>query len=128
MSRLPRMCPIFGMFARLVGIVEHYLDSHGRKVVMFRYISFAAIVALMFSASAVAQSADENAQQRLNNADELILIDDPEPVETEYFLAEGAATAEIVTDEELEMEAVALAALTDDMEGDMAAMPDIVED
>ena len=67
-------------------------------------------------------------RSRTNAKVKPVLIDDPEPVETEYFLAEGAADAEIVSDEDLQMESAALAALADEVEGDMAAMPEIMEE
>ena len=59
---------------------------------------------------------------------ERVLIADPEPVETEYFLAQGAATAEIVDDEELLADAAALVALSEEHDGDMAAMPEVMEE
>ncbi|MEO9969475.1 MAG: hypothetical protein ABJG15_06535 [Hyphomonadaceae bacterium] len=91
--------------------------------------SYFAVTAMMFlSGAATAQESDQSTQERVAETSDQILIDDPEPVATEYFLAEGAANADIVTDEELEMEADALAALTDDLEGDMAAMSEMIEE
>ena len=91
--------------------------------------SYLAAIAMMFlSGAAIAQESDEPTQDPLAVESDQILIDDPEPVATEYFLAEGAANADIVSDEELELEADALAALSDDLEGDMAAMSEMVEE
>ena len=58
---------------------------------------------------------------------ERVLIADPDPVETEYFLAQGAAASEVVDDEELIADAAALVALSEEHDGDMAAMPEAME-
>jgi len=96
---------------------------------MLKPVLVAAIVGLVFANPAFGQETSIDAQNASAPEEiERVLIADPEPGETEYFLAQGAATAEVVTEEELEMEAGALAALAEDMEGDMAAMPEVLEE
>lgn len=67
-------------------------------------------------------------EEQRHETGELILIADPEPVETEYFLAQGAGASEIVDNDEEMADAAALAALADGMDGDMAAMPEVIEE
>ncbi|MEL7454027.1 MAG: hypothetical protein AAGJ50_11725, partial [Pseudomonadota bacterium] len=59
---------------------------------------------------------------------EAVLIDDPAPVEPEFSEAQGAAETEIMTPEELADEAEMAAALDGDMAGDIAAMPEVLDE
>jgi len=95
---------------------------------MFKYGILGALLAMVICAVGVAQEDESSEPAKLSETAERILIDDPEPVETEYFLAEGAAPSEIVDDENLMADSTALAALADDADGDMAAMPEVLEE
>ena len=95
---------------------------------MLKYMLSVAIAGGIACGFAVAQEAIEPTESPRAEQVDRVLIADPEPVETEYFLAEGAASSEIVSDEELLIESDALAALTEEMDGDMAAMPETIEE
>ncbi len=102
---------------------------------MVKYGVIGLALALILSAVGFAQDdAPGNNMLPGHDGTERILISDPEPVETEYFLSEGSAPSEIVTDSEMiddqEMltDAAALAALASEADGDMAAMPEVMDE
>lgn len=95
---------------------------------MLKYVLSVATIGVIACGFAAAQEAVEPVEAAPSKQIDRVLIADPEPVETEYFLAEGAANSEIVSDEELLIESDALAALTEEMDGDMAAMPETIQE
>ncbi len=94
---------------------------------MLKYTLGLMITAVFVAGFAFAQDA-EPANGTPSEQEDRVLIADPEPVETEYFLAEGAADPEVVSDEELRIESDALAALTEEVDGDMASMSETIDE
>lgn len=95
---------------------------------MFKYGILGALLATIIGAVGVAQENEHAGPVDVTAEGERILIDDPEPVESEYFLAEGSAPSEIVDEEDMQTDSAALAALGGDAAGDMAAMPEVFEE
>lgn len=95
---------------------------------MYKYSVIGLLLAFVLGTVGTAQENATATEERVSDVQERILIDDPAPVETEYFLAQGAAPAEIVDEADLETDASALAALSEEADGDMAAMPEVFEE
>ncbi|MEL7481857.1 MAG: hypothetical protein AAGJ29_09875 [Pseudomonadota bacterium] len=95
---------------------------------MKTWIALFAAGTVMLPAALAQASQKADKPERPEIEASLILIEDPEPAAPEYSEAQGSEDAEIVMDEALAAEADAAVALAGDIEGDMAAMPELPEE